>query len=127
MRSGTYTGTIKRSSVFQVFVRQAGLDADGEKFAFERINIYFAVTGSRPVDQYNFIRFTHPQDLPPTELEFKFLAFLLLSCGRLVRTKRLFGFQHLCQMIKTRQALLRLTHLFQGWAHFGDCCWSENN
>ena len=74
VRSGTYTGAIKRSSVFQVFVRQAGLDPDGKKFAFERINIYFAVTGSTPVDQYNFIRFTHPQGLPPTELEFKFLG-----------------------------------------------------
>ena len=26
VRTGTYTGAIKRSSVFQVFVRQAGLD-----------------------------------------------------------------------------------------------------
>ena len=74
LRSGTYTGAIKRSSVFQVFVRQAGLDAYGNAFAFERIDIYFAVTGSKPVDQYNFIRFTHPQGLPPTELEFKFVG-----------------------------------------------------
>ena len=74
VRSGTYTGTIKRSSVFQVFVRQAGLDANGDAFRFQRIDIYFVVTGSKPVDQYNFIRFTHPQDLPPTELEYKFVG-----------------------------------------------------
>ncbi len=74
VRSGTYTGTIKRSSVFQVFVRQAGLDANGDAFRFSRMDIYFVVTGSKPVDQYNFIRFTNPQDLPPTELEFKFIG-----------------------------------------------------
>lgn len=74
VRSGTFTGTIKRSSAFQVFVRQAGLDENGDAFIFQRIDYYFVVTGNRPVDQYNFIRFVHPQDLPPTELEFKFVG-----------------------------------------------------
>jgi hypothetical protein len=74
VRSGTFTGAIKRSSVFQVFVRQAGLDENGDAFIFQRIDFYFVVTGSRPVDQYNFIRFVHPQDLSPTELEFKFVG-----------------------------------------------------
>ena len=72
VRSGTFTGTIKRSSVFQVFVRQAGLDENGDAFIFQRIDHYFVVTGSRPVDQYNFIRFVHPQGL--AELEFKFVG-----------------------------------------------------
>ena len=72
VRSGTFTGTIKRSSVFQVFVRQAGLDENGDAFIFQRIEHYFVVTGSRPVDQYNFIRFVHPQGL--AELEFKFVG-----------------------------------------------------
>ena len=71
VRSGTYTGVIKRSSVLQVFVRQAGLDENGDPFIFQRIDYYFVVTGSRPVDQYNFIRFVHPQNL---ELEFKFVG-----------------------------------------------------
>ena len=74
VRSGTFTGAIKRSSVFQVFVRQAGLDENGNAFIFQRIDHYFVVTGSRPVDQYNFIRFVHPQDFEPTELEFKFVG-----------------------------------------------------
>ena len=74
VRSGTFTGVIKRSSVFQVFVRQAGLDENGDAFIFQRIDYYFVVTGSRPVDQYNSIRFVHPQNLPPTELEFKFVG-----------------------------------------------------
>ena len=74
VRSGTYTGTIIRSSVFQVFVRKAGLDANGDAFRFSRIDVYFVVRGSRPVDQYNFIRFTHPRDSGPQELEYKFVG-----------------------------------------------------
>ena len=73
VRSGTYTGTIMRSSVFQVFVRQAGVNSNGNAFRFRRIDIYFVVRGSRPVDQYNFIRFTHPRRTP-TELEYKFVG-----------------------------------------------------
>jgi len=73
VRSGTYTGSIHRTSFFQVFVRKAGLGETGEAFKFQRIDHYFAVTGSRPVDQYNFLRFIHPHDLPPTELEYKFV------------------------------------------------------
>ena len=34
VRSGTYTGTITRSSVFRVFVRQAGLDESGMRSVF---------------------------------------------------------------------------------------------
>ena len=74
VRNGTYTGTIMRSSVFQVFVRKAGLDANGDAFGFTRIDVYFVVRGSRPVDQYNFIRFTHPRNLGPVELEYKFVG-----------------------------------------------------
>ena len=70
VRSGTYTGTIARTSVFQVFVRPAGLDKSGNPFSFERMSPYFAVTGSKPVDQYNFIRFRHPEE---KEFEFKFV------------------------------------------------------
>jgi hypothetical protein len=70
IRSGTFTGTIVRSSVFQVFVREAGLDENGNQFAFRRLSPYFVVRGSKPVDQYNFIRFIHPRQ---KEFEFKFV------------------------------------------------------
>ena len=70
VRSGTFTGTIKRSSVFQVFVRQAGLDENGDAFIFQRIEHYFVVTGSRPVDQYN--------------LSLNLWGFQRLSCVHLV-------------------------------------------
>tara|TARA_R100001509_G_scaffold37884_1_gene20451 strand:+ start:16 stop:4524 length:4509 start_codon:yes stop_codon:yes gene_type:complete len=72
VRSGTYNGHIKRTSVFQVFVRQAGLDENGNSFNFEKIDYYFAVTGSKPVDQYNSIRFIHRA--APVELEYKFVS-----------------------------------------------------
>jgi len=73
VRSGTYTGTIMRSSVFQVFVREAGVDSNGDAFKFQRIDLYFVVRGSKPVDQYNFIRFTHPRTVSK-ELEYKFVG-----------------------------------------------------
>jgi len=73
VRSGTYTGSIVRSSVFQVYVREAGVDSSGNAFRFRRINLFFVVRGSTPVDQYNFIRFKHPQG-EPKELEFKFVS-----------------------------------------------------
>ena len=73
VRSGTYTGSIVRSSVFQVYVREAGVDNNGNAFKFNRIDLFFVVKGSAPVDQYNFIRFKHPQG-EPKELEFKFVS-----------------------------------------------------
>ena len=73
VRSGTYTGTITRASAFQVFVRKAGRDKNDDRFEFKRIDLYFVVRGSKPVDQYNFIRFTHPQNLGPSQLEYKFV------------------------------------------------------
>ena len=72
VRSGTYTGTIIRSSVFRVFVREAGVDDNGDAFRFQRMDPYFVVRGSKPVDQYNFIRFIHPGG-SAKEFEFKFV------------------------------------------------------
>tara|TARA_A100001201_G_scaffold110056_1_gene94099 strand:- start:4398 stop:8864 length:4467 start_codon:yes stop_codon:yes gene_type:complete len=74
VRSGTYTGNIMRSSVFQVYVREAGKNkVDDKEYKFKRIDIYFVVKGNRPVDQYNFLRFTHPAK-EAMELEFKFVS-----------------------------------------------------
>ena len=73
VRSGTYTGSIARASAFQVFVREAGLDANGNAFRFQLIDVYFVVKGNKPVDQYNFIRFTHPAG-QAKELEYKFVG-----------------------------------------------------
>ena len=70
VRSGTYTGSILRTSVFQVYVRKAGLSKSGVAFGFRRINLFFAVRGNSPAEQYNFIRFKHPEI---AELEYKFV------------------------------------------------------
>jgi hypothetical protein len=72
VRSGTYTGSIMRTSVFQVYVREAGVDGNGDSFEFRRIRRFFAVRGSTPAEQYNFIRFKHPKG-GPKELEYKFV------------------------------------------------------
>ena len=117
VRSGTYTGTIKRSSVFQVFVRQAGLDRNGDEFTFSRINIYFAVTGSAPVDQYNFIRFTHPQDLPPTELEFKFVGIPASELRAVSDEEEIIRLS--ASVSDENKALLRTTAAVPGLGTFG--------
>ena len=73
MRNGLFTGPTLRTSVFQIYVRKAGVDNDGNAFTFERIDQYFAVRGSKAADQYNFIRFIHP-DNKAIELEYKFVG-----------------------------------------------------
>ena len=70
VRAGTYTGNITRTSVFQVYVRKAGVDNGDNAFSFRRMDLLFAVRGNSPAEQYNFIRFKHPQK---TELEYKFV------------------------------------------------------
>jgi len=69
--SGTITSTIARSSVFIVFVRQAGRDESATPFEFEKISIHFVVTGYKPTAQFNFIRIFSPEKLAKTELEYK--------------------------------------------------------
>ena len=117
VRSGTYTGSIKRSSVFQVFVRRAGLDESGNAFSFERISIYFVVTGSEPVDQYNFIRFTHPRDLPPTELEFKFVGIPASELRSIPDTEEMIRLS--ASVSDENRALLRTNVTVPGLGTFG--------
>ena len=72
LTGGVINSTIARTSCFSVSVRRAGVDASGKKFEYERLEPLFAVTGSKPVDQYSFIRFQHPVERDPSEYEFKF-------------------------------------------------------
>ena len=71
LSSGTISSHINRSSIFTVYVREAGLNASGDEFTYERIPLDFVVTGNKPVAQYNFIRFYHP--VTPAEYEYKFV------------------------------------------------------
>ena len=73
LSSGTLNTHIARSSVFCIYVRQAGLDASGNEFSFEKIDLEFVVTGNKPTAQYNFIRLHHPAANAPNEYEYKFV------------------------------------------------------
>jgi len=66
--NGTITANIMRSTVFRVFVRDAGDDNS----SFAVVPLFFVIRGSRPVAQYNFIRFALPPGQEAKELEFKF-------------------------------------------------------
>ncbi len=66
--TGTNTSSIVRSSAFNLYVRKAGLDANGESFEFQRMEPFFVVVGRKPVSQYNFIQVRHPVQ---EELEYK--------------------------------------------------------
>jgi hypothetical protein len=70
LNSGTLNLYFNRTSVFTVFIRPAGAQADGTEFPWTDLGEQFCIQGSRPVDQYNFIRFIHPQR---GEYEFRFI------------------------------------------------------
>ena len=55
--SGTVSSYIRRASVFSVEGREVGRD----DITWRPLSQLFAVVGSKPVDQYNYLRFTHPQ------------------------------------------------------------------
>lgn len=54
--NGTIDKYMARTSAFAVEVRPADPQSNGDPYPWSRIKEQFVVTGSRPVDQYNFIR-----------------------------------------------------------------------
>jgi hypothetical protein len=70
LQNGTTTLYIRRASAFTVFVRPAGVDANGRAFAWTDLDIRFVVVGNEPVDQFNFIRFNHPAT---KQFEYRFI------------------------------------------------------
>lgn len=78
IQSGTISTSVKRSSAFSIYIRKAGLDASNNEFAYAPIveassgePRIFVITGNKPVRQYNFLRFRHPE--ASTEFEYKFV------------------------------------------------------
>lgn len=78
IQSGTISTSVKRSSAFSIYIRKAGLDASNNEFTFAPIveassgePRIFVITGNKPVRQYNFLRFRHPE--ASTEFEYKFV------------------------------------------------------
>lgn len=60
-QSGSMTTYFKRTSVFTIWLRPTGINpATGKDFDWRPLGEQFAIQGSAPVDQYNFLRITHP-------------------------------------------------------------------
>jgi len=67
---GTMSLYLKRTSVWTVFLRPAGTDENGTEYAWAPLGEQFCVTGESPQDQYNYIRFGHPEQ---RQYEYKFV------------------------------------------------------
>jgi hypothetical protein len=67
INNGTISATIRRSSMFRIFVRKAG-----ESGPFEPFNMIFVIQGQTPSAQYNYIKFINDKE---RQLEFKFVPF----------------------------------------------------
>lgn len=70
LNTGTVSAYIRRASVFTIFLRPAGLDQNDQPYAWQPLNIRFAVVGNSPVDVYNFIRLKHAES---RQYEFQFI------------------------------------------------------
>jgi hypothetical protein len=68
--TGTMTTYMKRTSVWTVLLRPAGTDENGDEHEWEPLGEQFCVTGETPQDQFNFIRFGHPER---RQYEYKFV------------------------------------------------------
>lgn len=62
-----------RSSCFTVKVRPVGLDGNGDRYEWGALNNQFVVTGRRPVDVFNYLRFEFPQERSKYEFRFEAL------------------------------------------------------
>ena len=72
---GKTTKYFKRSSCFTIYLRPVGLREDGTLYPWGFLGRTFVVSGSQPVDQYNFIRLktnliANNADLPQMEWRF---------------------------------------------------------
>lgn len=70
IQSGTMTLYFKRTSVWTIWLRPAGTDENGVEYAWTALGEQFCITGETPQDQFNFIRFKHPET---RQYEFKFV------------------------------------------------------
>ena len=70
LQSGQMSTYFNRASVFTVWLRPAGRDDNGDEYDWRPLGEQFAIRGGRPVDQYNYLRFIHPQT---REYEYKFV------------------------------------------------------
>jgi hypothetical protein len=70
LQTGSNSSYIRRSSAFTIYLRPAGVDENGNSYPWVGTGIRFVVVGSTPVDQYNYIKFKHPET---RQYEYKFI------------------------------------------------------
>jgi hypothetical protein len=61
VQSGVMNMFMKRSSLFTIFVRPAGVNASGDPYEWAPIGEEFNVNGENNIDKYNYIRIQHPE------------------------------------------------------------------
>ena len=94
VRTGSNTSTILRTSAFKVLIRKAGTNDSFEALRNTASNaglLIFAVRGSTPIAQYNFIRFILPE---AQELEFKLVPISGAELRRTENTQQLIDLSH---------------------------------
>ena len=71
LNSGTQSKYFERTTVFTIYLRPVGMQNDGTEWPWAFLGETFCVTGSQPVDQFNFIRFKSNEG--PKQMEFRFI------------------------------------------------------
>jgi hypothetical protein len=71
LRNGALNKYFNRTSVFTIYLRPSGLQADGKPYEWAPLGEQFCVTGNTPQDQYNFIRLKTLDR--PGQFEFRFI------------------------------------------------------
>jgi len=79
VQTGTNSSYIKRASVFTIFLRPSGVDPSGNEYAWQPLGEQFCIIGNQPIEQYNFIRLTHPDK---RQYEFQFIPKNGADIGR---------------------------------------------
>ena len=70
LQSGTMDIYMRRTTAFSVFLRPAGVNAQGDEFAWEPLGQTFCISGRTPQDQFNYLRFVHPEQ---GQFEYRFV------------------------------------------------------
>jgi hypothetical protein len=90
VRTGRISSTIQKTSIFRVFLRKAG-DTDKK---FSAVPLFFAIRGSAPVVQYNFIRILSKFSDVPVQLEYKFVPMSGAELNRLDQETQIIDLSH---------------------------------
>lgn len=72
LQSGSMSRYFARTSFFTIWLRPAGLQNDGKPYEWSWLGEQFCVTGSQPIDQYNYIRVICNSG-EPKQMEYRFI------------------------------------------------------